>query len=164
MGNVRNTGLDADRSLVEELAQLVLEQAAPEELVIFDESAAEYFANPQRVLDPKRRDEAVGFGLELAMVTPYVFAVVTSCFGFLLKTVAETATSEAAKPAIGDLLRRFVRRGPGAKPESDAAVLSKDQAAGVREVAFGRAKDLGLSEEQARLLADAVLGGLNVAG
>lgn len=161
MGNVPNTGLDADRSLVEELAQLVLEQAAPEELVIFDESAAEYFADPARVLDPKRRDEAVGFGLELAMVTPYVFAVVTSCLGFMVRTVAETATSEAAKPAIGDLLRRFVRRGPGG---GDATSLSKDQADGVREVAFGRAKDLGLSEEQARLLADAVLGGLNVAG
>ena len=45
-----------------------------------------------------------------------------------------------------------------------AEALSKDQAGAVREVALGRAKDLGLSEAQARLLADAVVGGLNVVG
>ena len=84
--------------------------------------------------------------------------------GFLVKTVAETVTSEATKPAVGDLLRRFFRRKPGGKPEVDAAALNRAQADGVREVAFGRARDLGLSEERARLLADAVVGGLNVAG
>ena len=43
------------------------------------------------------------------------------------------------------------------------AALTGDQAEGVRQVALGRAKDLGLSEERARLLADAVVGGLHVA-
>jgi hypothetical protein len=157
------TGVGEERSAVEQLAQLVLERVAPEELVIFDSTAAEYYRNPERVLHPKRRDEPVGFGLDLAMLTPYVLAVVTSCLGFLVKTVAETATSEATKPAIGDFLQRFVQHG---RPDAagDPAVLNRDQAEGVRHVAFGRARDLGLSEERARLLADAVVGGLKVAG
>jgi hypothetical protein len=154
---------EVDRQLVTEFAQLVLEEAAPEELVIFEETAAEYFADPAGVLHPKRRDEAVGFGLDLAMLTPYVLAVVSSCLAFLLKTVAETATSEATKPAIGDLLRRLLRR---KRPDASehAAALSGEQLASVRQVAFERARDLGLSEERSRLLADAVAGGLNVAG
>ena len=153
---------DGERSVVEELARLVLEQAAPEELVLFEETSAEYFADPDKVLDPRGRDEALGFGLDLAMMTPYVLAMVTSCLAFLVKTVAETATSEATKPAIGDMLQRFLRRRhPGSS--TDVAALTGDQAEGVRQVALGRAKDLGLSEERARLLADAVVGGLHVA-
>ena len=96
--------------MVVELAGLALEQAAPEELVLFEEASAEYFADPDKVLDPRGRDEALGFGLDLAMMTPYVLAMVTSCLAFLVKTVAETATSEATKPAIGDMLQRFLRR------------------------------------------------------
>jgi hypothetical protein len=164
MDKVPGSGVEEDRSLVEELAQLVLEQAAPEELLIFNETADEYFRDPDRVLDPKRRDEAVGFGLDMAMLTPYVIAVVTSCLSFLAKTVAETATSEATKPAIGGLVRRFFRRRHEGEPEDDAPALSRDQAEVVRELAFGRAKDLARSDEHARLLADAVVGGLNVAG
>jgi hypothetical protein len=77
------------------------------------------------------------------------------------RTVAETFTSEAAKPAIGDFLRRF-----GHQPSENVptvAALSRDQAEGVRRVAVERAQDLGLPAEKARLLADAVVGGLNVA-
>jgi hypothetical protein len=96
------------------------------------------------------------------MLTPYVLAVATSCLGFLVKTVAETATSEATKPAIGDMLRRLTRQAPR---EGDQPVrLSSQQAEGVRRIAFGRAQDLGLSQERARVLADAVVGGLNVVG
>lgn len=163
MGPNATTGDDGLRPVVEELAQLVLERAAPEELVLFDETAAEYFADPDRVLDPARRDEALGFGLDLMMLTPYVLTVVGSCLAFLVKTVAETVTSEATKPAIGDVLQRFVRqKSPHASDRH--ASLSRTQAEGVRQVAFARAQDLGLAEEQARLLADSVVGGLHVAG
>ena len=162
MDETEVSGADEQRSLVVELAQLVIEQAAPEELVLFQETSTEYFADPDGVVDPRRRDEPLGFGLDLAMVTPYVLAMVTSCLAFLARSVAETAASEAAKPAIGDLLKRFLRpRHPG--PDAEVSALTRDQAESVRQVALGRAKDLGLSEQQSRLLADAVLGGLNVA-
>lgn len=53
----------------------MLEQAAPEELVILDDTAREYFADPLASLDPKRRDEPLGFGVDVALLGPYVLAV-----------------------------------------------------------------------------------------
>ena len=52
-----------ERLLVAQLAEAVLAQAAPEELVVFDETAEEYFQDPDRVLSARGGDEAVGFGL-----------------------------------------------------------------------------------------------------
>jgi hypothetical protein len=90
-----------------------------------------------------------------------VLAVATSCLGFVLKTVAETFTSEATKPAIGDFLRRFGRAEP--TDAASGAALTRAQAEDVRKLAAQRAQDLGLPAEKARLLADAVVGGLHVA-
>ena len=163
MASLEQAGADSERVFVLELARWVVERVAPEELVVFEVTASDYFADPDGVLDPQRRDEPVGFGLDLAMMTPEVLAVAGTCMGFLVRTVAETATVEASKPAIGDFLRRVVRRKAGEAQDATQA-LTTDQAGAVRDVALGRAKDLGLSEEQARLLADAVVGGLNVAG
>ena len=152
--------LAEDRALVEELARAVLEQTAPEELAVFDDTAEEYFSDPRGVLDPRRRDEAVGFGLDVALLTPYVLAVATPVLSFLLETVAGAARSEA-QPVIRDLVRRLFRR---AAPDSASqpTPLTPEQAARVREVARSRAADLGLPEDQQRLLADSVVGGLLV--
>jgi hypothetical protein len=154
---------EAETELVAELARLALEQAAPEELVLFPETAEEYFKDPQAVLDPKRRDEALGFGLDLAMLTPFVLAVATPVIRFLASTVAEAAGQEA-KPLVTRLVRRLLRR-PDPAPEATepAPPLSTDQVRQVREIAYQRAKNLGLDEDQAVLLADSVVGGL-VAG
>jgi hypothetical protein len=91
-----------EQELVAELAQLVLEQVAPEELVIFPQSAEEYFDDPQATLDPRRRDEAVGFGLDLALRTPYVLAVVTPVIHYLAAAVADAAREEVA-PVVARL-------------------------------------------------------------
>jgi hypothetical protein len=154
---------------MQEFARAVLEQAAPEELAIFDETSEEYFSDPQSVLTPGRRDEAVGFGLDVALLTPYVLAVATPVLSFLLDTVVKT-TKQETTPVIADLVRRFFRRlkvgeeSAGATKQATSEVhgLTKEQAATVREVALARAADLGLPEGQARLLADSVIGGLVV--
>lgn len=161
------SGLVPDRALVDEFAQEVLSQAAPEELAIFEETAEEFHRDPEGVLTAQGKDEPVGFGLDVALLTPYVLAVATSALSFLLSTVADAAKAEA-KPAIGDLVRRLFRRKgapddrdqPSAEP--DPVALTSDQVGQVREVAYARATDLGLSEDKARLLADAVVGGLRV--
>jgi hypothetical protein len=151
---------EAENELVVELAQLALEKAAPEELVLFQETAEEYFRDPQAVLDPGRRDEALGFGLELAMLTPYVLAVATSVIRFLASTVAE-ATGEEAKPMVTGLVRRLLRRPePPSGSAGEAPPLSAGQARQVRDIAFQNAKRLGLDDDQAALLADSVVGGL----
>lgn len=153
---------EAENELVAELARLALERAAPEELVLFQETAEEYFRDPQAVLDPRRRDEALGFGIEVAMLTPYVLAVATPVIRFLAATVADAAGQEA-KPLVTRIVRRLLRR-PQPAPEAAEAppALSGDQARQVREVAYQHAKRIGLDEDQAVLLADSVVGGLVV--
>jgi hypothetical protein len=154
---------EAEHELIAELARLALDEAAPEELVLFPETAEEYFRDPQAVLDPKRRDEALGFGLDLAMLTPYVLAVATPVVQFLASTVAE-AIGEESKPLVIRFVRRLLRRPDPAPEVTEPAPpsLSTDQVRQVRELAYQRARNLGLDEDQAVLLADSVVGGLVV--
>lgn len=156
-----------DRALVEEFAKQVLVDVAPEELAIFDETAEEYHQDPRGVLSATGRDEAVGFGLDIALLTPYVLAVAGSVVTYLLGTIGDAAKKEST-PVITDLVHRLFRRGPDdqeppPRAGSPKASLSSEQAAQVRKVALARAHDLKLPDEKARLLADAIVGGLNVA-
>jgi hypothetical protein len=160
---VERLSSEAENELVAELARLALEEAAPEELVLFPETAEEYFQDPQAVLDPGRRDEALGFGLDIAMLTPYVLAVAIPVIRFLISTVAE-AVGEEAKPLLIRMVRRLFRQsGPASEAADEASVpLSAEQARQVRELAYQRAKGLGLEDDRAVLLADSVVGGLLV--
>ena len=161
-----------DRDLVDAFAREVLASAAPEELAVFDETAEEFHRDPEKVLSTQGRDEAVGFGLDLALITPYVLAVAAPVLTYLLNAVTEAAKAEA-KPVIKDLVHRLFhrRKQSDGTPRADAndddadepISLSPAELAEVREVALARATDLGLPAERARLLADAVVGGLNVA-
>ena len=162
-----SSDLVPDRALVDEFAQQVLLDAAPEELAIFEETAEEFHRDPDGVLTARGKDEAVGFGLDVALLTPYVLAVATSALSFLLSTVSDAAKAEA-RPVVADLVRRLFRR-KGAPGDPDQATtgpapvtLTADQVRQVREIAFARAADLGLGEDKSRLLADAVVGGLRV--
>jgi hypothetical protein len=158
-----------DRVMVEEFAKQVLADVAPEELAIFDETAQEYHEDPQGVLSASGRDEAVGFGLDIALLTPYVLAVSGPVLAYLLKTVSDAAKKES-QPLIAEWVHRLFRRGHGdekgeekTKADEPEATISPEEAAQVREVALARAHDLKLPDEKARLLADAIVGGLNVA-
>jgi hypothetical protein len=149
---------DDEQALVRALAEAALERAAPEELAVFDETAEEFFAAPDAVLNPKRRDEAVGFGLDLALLTPAVLAAATSVVRFLLGVVAE-AVHDEAKATIADRLRRLLSHAGDAAPAS----LSPEQLRRVRDLAYQRVKATGADEAQASLVADAIAGGLAVA-
>ncbi|GAA3590291.1 hypothetical protein GCM10022419_086090 [Nonomuraea rosea] len=154
---------DAENALVAELARLVLEESAPEELVLFQENAAEYFRDPRAVPAARSRDEPVGFGLDLVMLTPYVLAVSVPVVQFLVTTMAEAVAAESATHVVGLVRRRFRRK--EAAPALDAAPggvepLSREQLREVREVAYRAAQGVKLGDEQAKLLADAVVGGL----
>jgi hypothetical protein len=147
----------AREALVAELAGIVIERAAPEELALFPDNAAEYFRDPRAVLDSRHRDEPVGFGLDLVMMTPYVLAVVAPVVQFLVTTMVEAVAEESATHVVDMVRRRFRRKEELA---GDAAALSEEQLRQVREVAFRAAQGLRLEDAQANLLADAVVGGL----
>src|SRR5262245_26923696 len=127
------------QALVKELAAQVLGHAAPEELALFAEMSQEYFENPQRVLQARGRDEAVGFGLDVAMLTPYVLAVAGSVVSFLLATLADSIKDEL-KPRVATLVRALFR----GKSTGTAIPLTQEQARQVHAIAYQRAISLGL--------------------
>jgi hypothetical protein len=146
-----------EQALVRMLAESALERAAPEELAVFDDTAEEYFAAPDAVLNPKRRDEAVGFGLELALLTPTVLAAASAVVHFLLDVVTDAVRDEA-KASVAEHIRRLLRHAGDAAP----AGLSPEQLRRVRDLAYQRVKATGADEAQASLVADAIAGGLAV--
>ena len=164
-----------EQALISELSQTVLSQAAPEELVVFDETAEEYFADPDATLRPKGRDEPVGFGLDLALLTPYVLAVATPVIQLIVGLVSDAVHSDS-RSVLAPMVRRLLRIPDPAAPvahaetataaASDTAPLSltADQARRIHDVALERGRSLGLPDDRARMLADAVVGGLVVAG
>ena len=154
---------DEARALASELAALSLEDAAPEELVLFPEIAEEFFRDPDAVTGARSRDEAVGFGLDLAMMTPILLAVATPVVQFLASVVEET-TKEEVRTSVAGAVRRLLRRDGDAPAEADAPpALSRDQARQVRQTAYAQARGLGVDEERAGLLADSLVGRLLVA-
>jgi hypothetical protein len=150
----------ADRELVVELAAAVVAQVSPEELTIFEEEVAAYFAAPPNAVAQRRRDEPVGFGLDLTLFAPYALAVGTTVVNMLSSMLTDEAR-DAARPVVAQLVRRVLRRAPNTAGEPPQA-LTVAQAALVRRTALSRAEELGLPRTRAKLLADAVVGGLMV--
>jgi hypothetical protein len=155
-------GAADEHQLVAALAELALEQAAPEELVLFPETASEYFRDPDALLQPRRRDHAVGFGLELAMLTPYALAVVTPVVRLLAGLVEQTVAEEL-KPSVAQVVRRLFRGG-GADAAPAGTSLTREQIRELRDTAYERGVGVGLDAARAGLLADSIVGGLVVAG
>jgi hypothetical protein len=156
---------EQNRVLVTQMAEAVLEQVAPEELVLFDDTAAEYFKDPDKALQAGSRDEPVGFGLEMALLTPYVLAVAGPVVKFLVSLVADSA-NEGSKTLVAEWMRR-VFKSKDEPPTAAAAspeALTPDQAHRVRAVAYERATFLGLPATTASVLADSVIGALVVTG
>ena len=146
----------AERDAVVAVAELVLSDTAPAELVIFDQAAEEYFTDPDAALSSPSREEAIGFGLDLALVTPVVLAVVTGVVRFLSTVVADATRDEASAQVARRIRRLFTA--DDATPKLDV-----DQARRVHDVARDQALALGLVETDAGLLADAIVGRLQIA-
>jgi hypothetical protein len=171
MRGARTSGLDpdAERDLVGKLARDVVLRIAPEELGLFEETEADYFRDPGLVLGAGRRDEAVGFGLDMALLTPYVLAVGTAVVHFLV-SVGSDAVRDELKPVIAERVRRLLRRDdPDTADSSESeqqerAGVTVEQAREVRRVALEHAKQSGLDDGKAGLLADAFVGALLVNG
>jgi hypothetical protein len=154
-----------ERSLIYELAETVLVQAAPEELAIFDETAEEYFQDPGRVLQARGGDHPVGFGVDIALITPYVLAVAGPVVSFLVSVVGDSVRDDM-KAALGPYIRRLFGRTAGSQrtEPGPSPAISPAQARQIHQLAHDRASALGLSESAAVMLADSVVGGLLVSG
>ena len=165
---------DAERDLVGTLARVVVGRVAPEELGLFEETEADYFRDPGLVLKAGSRDEAVGFGLDVALLTPYVLVAGTAVVHFLVAVVSDAVHDEVRdelKPLIAGRVRRLLRRDDPAaadhrksEAQDQAPGVTVEQAREVRRIALQQARQSGLDDEKASLLADAFVGALLVNG
>jgi hypothetical protein len=151
--------VNEDQALIAELTELALSRAAPDELALFDETAEEFFDDPQAALSASSKDTAVGFGLELVMITPVALAVGATVLQALASLLSERVLSAGGRSA-SSLLRRLLRKGP---PDPHLT-LTPEQTQYVRQIALERANALGMPPQQAHLLADSFVGALVTAG
>jgi hypothetical protein len=148
------------RELAVELTAITLHRCAPDELPVLDEVATEYFADPAAAL-AEGRDQALGSGLEIAMITPYVLEAAGVVLP-VLGAMAGDALKQVGAEQLTAMLRRLFRRGPADPPRAEA--LSRAQATEVRRAVLGRLRQLGVGDAQAALVADATIGSLHVRG
>jgi hypothetical protein len=152
-------GVEETRELATELARQAIERTAPDELLTFDEIAEEYYADPDATLRQNSRDEPVGFGLELALLAPFALAVAEFVIGFVGDVLRDVA-KDAATPAVSGALQRMMRRSTP-QPASEAEPeLSDDQRAQIFAAAKEQSTLLGLDENKATLLSNAIVGAL----
>jgi hypothetical protein len=156
-----------DTDLVITLSRAVVQQLAPEELPLFRVASQAYLRNPQCVpAAGEAKDDMLGFGPgeAVALLTPVVLPVAAAVISFLIDEVGKALRSQSAATVQAAVTRLFqgaaAQNGSGERPPA----LTPEQFAQVRAVAFKKARLLGLSESRAKLLADAITGGVAVQG
>jgi hypothetical protein len=150
-------------ALARQLARGAVISLAPDELPLFDDLNREYHRVGDKMVDTPSRDEPVGFGLELTLVTPYVLMTATVVAKFLVSSLLD-AVSEETKASLRKMIGRLLDPGsraqesvPGEPEVADPALRAR-----IRAVADDRARAFGLKGQDAGLLADAILGALMV--
>ncbi|SDO01914.1 hypothetical protein [Lentzea jiangxiensis] len=151
---------------VDELARRVVRKIAPEELPSFEIVAAPYLENPKQAERRLRQahDDPLGFGLGdiVAMATPVIALVSGSVITAVSDSVGKAVqqgTTNAARKAWRKL------RGKPAEPlELPSTPLTTPQLAEVRKIALDRALSLGMEQQKAEALADAVVAALVLRG
>jgi hypothetical protein len=154
---------DVEQAAARELAREALATASPDELPILDETADLYFDDPAAALEPGRGEGTVGFGLELALLGPFVVHAAVAAVRWLASVVADSAQEEGAE-AVRQGVRALIGRLAGRHPEPGGAphalALSDADVARLRAVTRSSATSAGLDEARAGLVADAVVGAL----
>jgi hypothetical protein len=144
------------RELITSVSKDIVAAVAPEELPLFEELAAEYFADPR---PPKKtgraQDDPLGFGLSeaLVVVTPAASAMVTAAFTHILAEIFKSTKDEESKK-LREKIKSIVYKDKSAEP------LNLEQLEEVRKVAFEQARLFGIPENQAHQMADALVGRL----
>lgn len=150
-------GVEESRDLSTELARMALERAAPDELLTFDEVAEEYYADRRASLRQSSKDEPVGFGLELALLAPFALAVAEFVLGFIGDVLKDVA-KDAATPAVSGALKRMLKRPADPTPNASGAELTSEQRSRIFAAAKEQSTLLGLDENKAVLLSNAIVG------
>jgi hypothetical protein len=134
-----------ERDFVVDTARAIVTEVAPDELALFEPVSRAYLRDPKKVLADRSRPGAVlGSGIDtaIALLSPAALAVATAVYQHLVDKAGEAIAERGLK-----LFKRRTKETPE---------ITADQLDGLRALAFERAKDLGLADEQAERVADAL--------
>jgi hypothetical protein len=155
-----------DHQLIAQVARELVSDMAPQELPLFRANSEAYFKNPEQALAGQpAKDDMLGFGAGEATVflTPVVLAVATEVVKFVTEEVKKSAQAEGSA-LVGDAVKAmFKKLRPPEKEKKTPPPLTAEQLAQVRAIALKKARQLKLSEDRARILADSVVGSLATA-
>jgi len=145
-----------EKNISTSLARELIRNVAPQELPLFEAVSQAYWAKGANEVAKAQRssEDTLGFGLgEIGgFLTPAALFVATSVVDFLKDSLSESL-KDATDAAINGLIAKIFEK---------KAVLTRDQLSTIRELTLVKAKQLGLSNSQATLLADALIGSLAV--
>jgi hypothetical protein len=168
----RRRGMSSQRGdveqeqLIAELAQEQVQRVAPQELPLYRATSKAYFENPEKMVEGQQ-DRMLGFGAEIgvAFLTPVVLSVTTEVFKFLADEVRKSVAAECSG-VIHDLVKKMFKRfyPTGSEAAQTPPPLTSEQVTQVRRLAFDKARQLNVSEAQAGLLADSLIGSLVTTG
>ncbi|MFY0577890.1 hypothetical protein ACN28S_29410 [Cystobacter fuscus] len=159
--------MDQDQAqIISELSRELVLQVAPGELPRFEENRAAYFEDPDKVLrGVSSQDEILGFdmGTLLTQMTPAILAVATQVVTFLVGEVKKQLKAESTG-LVGEFVKRMFKRfkEPANKPQPPGLPVTPELLRRVRETTLQNATGLHLPQEQAAVLADAVVGSLSL--
>jgi hypothetical protein len=149
--------IDRDQ-FIDSVAHDVVAQIAPQELSLFPTISEAYFKNPHQMRKGQEvKDELLGFGMETVsavLMSPFVLAIVNDIVQALTQEVAD---SGVVRKLLEKLHLVKKRTGKFTTP------FSHDQMEQVHHMAILKAKQFKLSQEQAELLADSLVGRLALA-
>jgi hypothetical protein len=136
-----------DDELTLEFARELVARADPEELPLLDAMAPTFLAEGAEVHE--RADGTLGFGVEIFALASVAIPVAKFVGTFLVGVLTSVAAD-----SVKDAVRNQIKRKPEAQP------VPADVVGRARTMAFEHSKSLGLDDERAALLADAVGGAL----
>lgn len=163
---------------VRELARAAVAVVAPGELPTFTATAQAFARDPDRVLKGRRRSDRVldsGLGAVVTLVTPAALSVATIVYQQLVSDLTDSTLGRgrAGLRRVRERLRsgradradhadRTSRTSQTAGPAHIAPYADqRSRVAAAREEAVRRGRELGLPDETASALADAVIDALS---
>ena len=147
---------------VSEFAKDVIGELAPQEKALFKPISEAFFKDPEKVLAAQQgKDELLGFGAAEAatLITPIVLAVSTEVVQFLFQEARKAVQSESIS-LINETVKSWFSRLQSKEEKKTPPPLTPEQLEEVRKIAIKKARQLKLSENNTKLLADAIVGGL----
>ena len=153
--------------LVGDISYDLISEIAPQERPLFRAVSQTYFKDPKRAVAPKNAsDDMLGFGVGevVVLLTPYLLSTTTEVIKFLTEEVKKAVNEESAG-LIGEKVKSLFKkyRHPD-ETKNKIPPLSAAQLAQVQGIAMKEARRLRLSEKNTKLLANAIVGSLAIAG